>query len=437
VNPALSAAWFPLALGATLGAALLRTRACWAVTAFALAGWFLAGYRQEQLTALAGLPVLAGAAGLVGATWITRRAMLHWDAGPKPAAAEPEPRPEPAAPAGERVSIAALVEQFGEWLATHRGKADPWPDFGEFLRSSLVVACGARHIRAYRMLAADEEQLTPLRLTEPGEHDFPSTHEGIVGEVLRSGTSYFADSPNPVRPGEALGASVDDHCAWCFAVKHQNTTIGLVRVAGVDPAIADRQRLIDLEGIVNLFWIVLTESCRARLIGFMDPVTGALSHRAFMDSAERTLEEAYAAEEPVAIVAVAIEGLRTLCDRGQWELANQTAFEVSLLLRERLREDDELGVFDGSRFLLLLRRVEPGLAGLITTQLLERITPLLAQRSRGGTELAIRCGVAGSGKSREPLQSLVARATACCLDARRRGLPLMIDHHSAPEAAAP
>ena len=75
-----------------------------------------------------------------------------------------------------------------------------------------------------------------------------------------------------------------------------------------------------------------------------------------------------------------------------------------------MRLDDRSGRFDGSRFVLLLRRVDSELASLIVAQLMSRLETLCGDEARWSVKLGARCGVAGSGTDQPDLKTLVSRA---------------------------
>ena len=100
-----------------------------------------------------------------------------------------------------------------------------------------------------------------------------------------------------------------------------------------------------------------------------------------------------------------------MADHGQWDLANEMLYEISAVLKQRVREDDEIGVLDGSRFLVLMRRVDSELAMLISRQLMDKMVEICADTQRWGTHKQVRCGVAGSGLATPRLRDLVERAT--------------------------
>ncbi len=95
-----------------------------------------------------------------------------------------------------------------------------------------------------------------------------------------------------------------------------------------------------------------------------------------------------------------------------------------------MRLDDRSGRFDGSRFVLLLRRVDSELASLIVAQLMSRLETLCGDEARWGVKLSARCGVAGSGTEQPDLQTLVSRALIQGRRARLEDLSVCSDLRS-------
>jgi GGDEF domain-containing protein len=171
------------------------------------------------------------------------------------------------------------------------------------------------------------------------------------------------------------------------------------------------------------------------LAGDIDPVSGVLSHQAFMDAATRALDESYQNDEPVALVNICVEGLRRLHDGNRWELATELLTEISSALTKRMRRDDQIGVLDGTRFFILIRRVDSELATLIIRQMMERLASICSDSQRWGAPLQVRCGVAGSGIGKPGLRELVERACENAKTARQRNLLTINDLEPTPEAA--
>ncbi len=321
---------------------------------------------------------------------------------------------------GEYVNrIQDAMQQFEEWFEEHRLDADPWLAFDELIRTTLRQTCGANRVRPYRALV-DTEELIPLR-SHDATHDAShlSARTGIVGHVVTSGRPYVT--------GDALHGDLVDQLAhdtphapvWCFAIKQGSHRFGVVVVNELD-GLSDHPRssLRVMEKVVNLWWLTLREACIAREALVGDPVSGLHSREAFLQAAEQSLADSYARGEPVALAVIAVERLRELNDGGRWETADAFIAEISALLRRKVRSDDALGRFDGSRFLVLLRRVDSELASLIVGQILSQMEAVCQDESRWGCTMQLRCGLAGSGTGQPDARSLLSQALAHSIRAR-------------------
>ncbi|GJM24945.1 MAG: hypothetical protein DHS20C16_13600 [Phycisphaerae bacterium] len=322
-------------------------------------------------------------------------------------------------------SIVAVPREFDQWLSSHRDLADPWPDFGEFVRATLLACCSASQIKAYRLLSSDDTTLLPMHETSPKEHDFPPLRQGIRGYVATSGKSFYKDDQANDSIHELAGLS-DESCAWCFSIQEHDRLIGVIQVGELtDSSIATRTRLRLMEGMISLCWGALTEACRSRLAVDMDSVAGVLTPEAFLGTADAALSDSYAKNEPVAIVTFNVEGLRRLNDHGRWEIAKDAIRRISEILRVRIRENDCAGFFDGSRFIVMLVRVEPELASLIVKEIQGHIATMIKSLGDPGDQLNVRCGLAGSGTRQPPLGTLISRASLIVSEARKQGVGLL------------
>jgi diguanylate cyclase (GGDEF)-like protein len=326
--------------------------------------------------------------------------------------------------------IADAIDQFDVWMEHHRDETDPWPKFDEFIRFVAHRCCQAVHVQAYRH-CSDNGDLISLR--EPGPHEWEtpkriSGRGGIVGHVVTTGCAYLRRDPQQGPLVDALAAEDADAPAWCFAISCGNRRLGAVVVGKVGTAADESPALFRaVEQLVNQFWNTLVEAIASRTALLDDPVSGLHARDAFLRAAGRSLQNSYRQGEPVAVAVIALERLRELNDAGRWELADQLVREVGDRLRFKLRTDDELGRFDGSRFVLLLRRVDSHLATLIIAQVLVQIEELCGDTQRWGTPIGVRCGLAGSGTAQPDLPSLLGRALRQCHRARTEGVSTASD----------
>ncbi len=431
--------WFPIILGVGVGGRLLgRTRGfglgilCalfWIVLVQASAGaevwfhpWTVAGL-------IAGAVTIVSMGGWSGEIALEPRSNRAASTEPTTAAAAAERRPLD--------QVSAILDQFDDWLEDHRKDNNPWPKFDEFVRTVLYNCCGATHVRPYRLMA-DSEELVPLSEADPFSEENPlSARQGIIGHVVTTGRTYLDNDGTHGELVSRLAEESSETIAWCFAVRQGATRLGVVVVGHLEVAPdLQRQFLRTVERLVVRLWCSLLEVHRSRSAVLDDPVSGLLTREAFLAVAEQSLAESYAQGEPVAAVVVTLERLRELNDSGRWEVADELVRMVGQALRRKVRMDDRLGRFDGSRFVLLLRRVDSELASLIVAQIMSQLEKICSEESRWQASIVVRCGVAGSGTEDPDLRGLLSRALMQCHRARTADIPIASDLKPPPVAGA-
>ena len=433
--------WFPIVLAVGVGSRLLdRARGIgfgllgalfWVVLVLAATG--PAVFTQAGLV----LSLVSGSLAIIAVSaWSGERAADLRPRRPRGGKSPAQRSRDEAETSSRHALTAEVLERFDDWLEVHRHAPDPWPEFGEFLCWVLHRLCGATHVRPYRALS-EGDQLVPLRAIEPGDTpDILSARRGIAGHVATSGVSYVAGDPSHGALVDDLAEDSGADLAWCFAIKQGGRKIGIVKVGQLNSAARsdppDRALLAVAESLTCQFWTMLGEVCRSRAAERRDPASGLLNRESFLAEADRVLAAAYAQQEPVIAAVITLEGMRTLADRGDWDLADALAENASRLLIERIRADDCLGRFDDSRFVLLLRRVDSALGSLIVDQLWSRLAELCGNESRWRAKTLVRCGVAGSGNEQPTLAELISRAIAECHEARRSVVPISCDLEPPP-----
>jgi diguanylate cyclase (GGDEF)-like protein len=439
--------WFPIILTVGLGGKMLgRTRG---YCLGALAALFWIALSQASLGAVIWQSAWTAATLLTGFAAIV--AIGGW-AGETPQSPSAPGRGSAAVAGGlatsgpdtwakdRAVTLEKLIQcfdEFDDWLERHGNANDPWPKFDEFLRAALYRCCQATHARPYRILP-ESEPLVPLREPDPFRAAKPlSTGAGVIGQVVASGRSYLAmDHSAPA--ASASPENGDGAIAWCFPIRRGARTLGVIVVGrvGISP-LAHRELFATVERLAQQFWCTLEAVHQARTAVLDDPVSGLHTREAFLRVAEEALTDSYRLDEPVALLVLALEGLRELNDAARWEMADELVREVGRSLRHKVRQDDRLGRFDGSRFLVLLRRVDAQLAGLIVAQMAERVRRVCGDEQRWGRSVGVRCGVAGSGNDQPPLRSLVSKALVQWQRARTEGLAIAADLPEIHEPAPP
>lgn len=429
--------WFPLILGVGFAATLLGPTRGRVMALLAALYWILLANSSTEghiwSDPLSVILILAGATVIL---WVGywMGSPLSTGAGEKAMAAAPATEAYDDWTNGEL--IGDLIQRFDEWLAANRHKSDPWPDFGEFIRSAIYMGAGGKHVRAFRVVEGEKE-LSPLRQTDPCENGFPSPRSGIIGHVITSGRAYYDNDPAHGELIDKLVARNHEPCAWCFPIRYQSRTVGVITV-GETPAhrMNDHMWLRVIENLVSLFWATMAESCLGRMAGHVDPVAGVLTYDTFLSTAKDSADDAHRQGEPVVIAHISIGGIRKMYDSGEWGLANHAIAAASQVLRERVRSDDVIGVYEASQFMILLRRVDSELATLIVEQLVERLVELCGDAGKWRAELTVHCGVAGSGIEPPQVADLLIKAMNNSRLARNQSVPIVSDIVQFAEANA-
>ena len=325
-------------------------------------------------------------------------------------------------------AIDGMLEAFDEWLATNRESPDPWPAFGELVRSMIFRGCRGTHVRTLR-LTGDGNELTPLHETDGaacGER--LSARDGLYGHVVTSGRSFLAGGDRNTGHIAELAATFEGELAWCFPVRQGSRRLGIVSVGRLESVEGDGEAMRrTVERLVSRFWATLVDVCRTRDAESVDAVSGVNTRLAFLRAGERAVADSYRQGEPVAVSVFALEGLRQINDSGRWMLGDELLREVAEILRRKVRLDDGVGRFDGSRFVLLLRRVDSALASLIVSQVMTRLRVVVCNESRWTARVGVRCGLVGSGTSQPSLHELVSRALVQCRRAREENIDTASD----------
>jgi diguanylate cyclase (GGDEF)-like protein len=317
--------------------------------------------------------------------------------------------------------FSAAMDRFSQWLAEHGNDVDFWPSFGELVRSVLNECCGARLVTPYRV-ASNGRELRALRDANPlVQTDCISARRGIIGHVLTTGKTYVAGAPSPGALIDSLAGDADKAVAWCFVIQRGMQRLGVVTARQIAGTCAETQIVLSVaERLITQFWLMAADAERTRTLEQFDPVCDVLSRPAFLETAEEALRESYRQGVPVAVAVLSLEGLRSVNDSGRWEIADQLLREMSKLMRARVRGEDRIGRFDGSRFAILLRCVDSELATLIVRQLIAQLNAVCGDVGRWGATIKVRCGLAGSGTGQPTLRTLMSQALSQAQRAREQ-----------------
>lgn len=433
--------WFPIIIAVAVAGGLLgRTRGLavgfccalfWIVVVQATAGTIVWSHTWTATALIVGaiaIIAMGGWAGESSMIAISRSANFQ-------AHSTPKNENDFTSDAAKLQKISTLLDTFDDWLDVHRKDNNPWPAFGEFIRTAMYQCCKATHVKPYR-LSGNRHELWPLREeADPFTEIEPlSARRGITGHVVTTGRPYISGDHNQNELTGRLTEDSNNSMAWCFAIHQGTKKLGCITVGQLDISPLQNKALLRaVEQMIRHCWCMLMESLLSRSAVEDDPISGVYTRQAFIRIAEPCIQDSYKLGEPVAMAVFNVEGLRKMDDSGHWETADQLISEISRLLKRKVRIDDKLGRFSSSQFILLLRRVDSELASLIVNQLMTKLTELCNDNDRWQVPVGVRCAVVGSGTDQPDLRILISRALQQSRHAREEQLNLVTDlHHDQP-----
>jgi diguanylate cyclase (GGDEF)-like protein len=404
---------------------------------------------QHYPTAIGNLiAAVAIATGVVGSLGLFAGGRQHLDVrGPQAALSGEEEPPcdekssdiaAASAPSPEPL-LGALVADFSAWLeaeAVQQAWDDSvvWPGFESFVRIAVGRRLGAATARIFRVSADGEalESLSGAPLTSaPRLHTRPA----LARQVLSSGHVYVTSGldqdttiaepvdtdSNSATPGDATAAAEavqapdpvpphgPRHSTWFLPLWSEKRPGALVIVRGVclpgshEVALANAVR-----NQLQLFWAHLTHLQTLHRQLRTDGQSGMLTRTELLSRLSELVRAAVRENEPVMLLAVAIEGLRGLDDSGRWSERDALVLRLGHVLRQKVRSDDLLGRFSDDRFVVVLRRLDSTLGTIVAEKLMETIrgtvldvpethTTEIVGAGVNQNRVRFRAGLAGTG----------------------------------------
>ncbi len=324
-------------------------------------------------------------------------------------------------------TIAMRLAAFDDWVRDWQDEPGRWMAFDQFIRTQLREIAGAGRIRCYRLVQHGEE-LESLTPTKEPNADRISARDGIYGYVVSRGHRYIRDDALLGPTVHSLANRSSDPLSWCFPVRHEAGTFGLICVGSVRGDVAADIALQEsLGGVISLLWGRLIDREETILARKIDQGSGVLSRSHFFKAAEQTLSDGYASHEPTMAMVLAVEGMRRLDDAGLWDVRDTAVVAAGRAIRNKLRSDDLVGRFCDDRFVVLMRRLDTALGRMIAEKLVDAVQELMNQACAGVAEVVVRCGLAGTGQQHPTLKQLLGQAFEAVNEGRRLGQNLYDD----------
>jgi len=146
-----------------------------------------------------------------------------------------------------------------------------------------------------------------------------------------------------------------------------------------------------------------------------DPLTGALTRRAFYEQADIDLDRARREHRPVAFIYLDVDGLKVVNDTIGHAAGDELLVRFAVVTRSAKRSSDQFGRLGGDEFALLLVGADLTEATAVAERVLDRL------RHAPGLESSASVGVVACPKTPGQLDGLVRLADQLMYLAKRSG----------------
>lgn len=150
----------------------------------------------------------------------------------------------------------------------------------------------------------------------------------------------------------------------------------------------------------------------------IDPLTGALNRRGFIEQYERELVGMRRSLQPIAMLSIDLDHFKLVNDRFGHAVGDQVLVKVTSIIRQAMREADYVARFGGEEFIILLPATDGDEALLVA----HRVQRLLREAPAGDLPTCtVSIGVASQRTPMESPDSLLSLADAALYRAKATG----------------
>jgi diguanylate cyclase (GGDEF)-like protein len=157
----------------------------------------------------------------------------------------------------------------------------------------------------------------------------------------------------------------------------------------------------------------------------LDPLTGVHARRFFENWMRREIRTAFRSRQPVSMLMVDMDGLKSINDQNGHLAGDQALAAVGRVLRAATRENDIIGRYGGDEFIVVLPQTGPAGAAHVGQRILEQVRATVVPTSRGDLQPRASAGCAtleahpfGADDFERPVPSAYFQSMALSLVAR-------------------
>jgi diguanylate cyclase (GGDEF)-like protein len=172
-------------------------------------------------------------------------------------------------------------------------------------------------------------------------------------------------------------------------------------------------------GLARRSAVMHREHTQARRLADTDPLTGVFNRRAWSRRLAELEERTRLRGESLSLLFLDLDRFKEINDRFGHDAGDRALQTLAAVMREELRDVDEIGRYGGEEFVVAL----PGVDARRAMQIAERIRgrlQQLASAAREGDLPTVSIGVASAGGDQD-LESLIRRADRAMYVAKKSG----------------
>lgn len=172
-------------------------------------------------------------------------------------------------------------------------------------------------------------------------------------------------------------------------------------------------------GLVRRSAVMRREHTQARRLADVDPLTGVFNRRAWARRLADLQERTCLRGESLSLLFLDLDRFKDINDRFGHDAGDRALQTVAVVMREELRDVDEIGRYGGEEFVVALPGVDARRAMQIAERIRGRLQQLASAASGGGLP-TVSIGVA-STQGEQDIDTLVRRADQAMYVAKKTG----------------
>ena len=163
-----------------------------------------------------------------------------------------------------------------------------------------------------------------------------------------------------------------------------------------------------------------------------DPLTGLMNRRAILSHLERLHADRRSQRQPLCLLMCDVDHFKSINDRHGHAVGDEVLTQVAQVLRQHLRDGDQVGRIGGEEFLVVLQSTEPEQLAQVGERLRQVVAshPLMSLDTTFSVTLSI--GAVRSLRADEDWASVVSRADQALYVAKRTGRDRVVMADSEP-----